>query len=123
MAGAVLVRPADELHRRTLWRVTIPANQANCNTFVYLEIVANAVLQRSVGGRATHQSRDGAPQRRPIGPNKRKPDQTAPFNTQKQFQIEVFDDVGAHERLMEARKVEPPMDCSGWKAVARAHVK
>ncbi len=29
----------------------------------------------------------------------------------------------AHERLTEARKVEPPMDCCGWKPVASAHVK
>ncbi len=29
----------------------------------------------------------------------------------------------AYERLTEARKVEPPMDCWGWNADARAQVK
>ena len=87
MAGAVLVRPADELHGRTLWRVTVPAQQTNHHTFNHLEIVGNAVLQRLVGRCAAHKRRDGAPQRRPIGPNKREPEQTALFNTQKQFKM------------------------------------
>jgi len=85
MAGAVLVRPADELHGCTLWRVNVPAQQTNHDTFNHLEIVGNAVLQRLIGRRAAHKRRDGAPQRRPIGPNKREPEQTGLFNTQKQL--------------------------------------
>jgi predicted KAP-like P-loop ATPase len=79
----------------------------------HLKIVANAVLQRLIRRSAAHQVRHDAPQRRAVRLNEGKPAQKAKDKTVQMVKAFRIQGMETHERLTEARKVLPPMDCSG----------